>query len=203
MTVAASLGSAPLPEGVSAVRRWARANLWAVLIVAGLSLIALLVIPPAALDNAIDWLFIATLPVLAVLEAVLLIALYRLFKDRDRLLAALTVVAGVASIVAGLVSVFLTVTAQPNLEAAATATGSFLTAAELVFMAALVRRASATPARLWVWGVAAGVGTAAASVTSTTSDTLLLVAGLLALAFPVFLFRLGQLSLPVLGATAR
>jgi hypothetical protein len=175
-----------------------------VLIVAGLSLIALLVIPPTALDNAIDWLFIATLPVLAVLESLLLIALYRLFEDRDRLVATLTVVAGAASIGAGLISMFLAVTAQPVLEAAATVIGAFLTAAELLFMAALVRRASATPVRLWIWGVAAGVGTAAAAgVTSTTSDTLLLVAGLLALAFPVFLFRLGQLSLPVLGAPGR
>ncbi len=171
---------------------------------AGLSLVAVVVIPPAALDNAIDWLFIATLPVLAVLEALLLIAVYRLFKDRDRLLATLTVAAGAASIVAGLVSLILAVTAQPILEATATAIGAFLTAAELVLMAALVRRASATPARLWVWGVAAGAGTAAAAgVTSTTSDTLLVAAGLLALAFPVFLFRLGHLSLPVHGVPAR
>jgi hypothetical protein len=174
-----------------------------VLIVAGLSLVALLVIPPAALDNALDWLFIATLPVLAVLEALLLIALYRLFRDRDRVLVALMVVAGVASIIAGFVSVMAAATAQPSLEAVATAIGAFLTAAELVLMSALVRRASATPARLWVWGVAAGLGTAAAGLAPTESEPLLLVASLLALAFPVFLFRLGHLSLPVVGTPER
>jgi hypothetical protein len=174
-----------------------------VLIVAGLSLVALAVIPPAALDNAIDWLFIATLPVLALLEALLLIALFRLFRDR-RMLASLMVAAGGASIVAGLGAAFLAVTAQPALEATATAIGALLTAAELVLMAALVYRASATPPRLWVWGVAAGIGTAAAAgVTPTTSDSLLVVAGILAFAFPVFLFRLGQLSLPTLGGPAR
>lgn len=191
-----------VPDAVLAVRRWARTNLLAVLIVAGLSIFAVVLIPPTALDRALDWLILATGPVVAVLELALLLAVFRLFRDRDRTLAILTIAAGGASIGAGLVATIISLAAEDGLEAWLLFTaGGVLTAAELGLLSLLLRRAAAEPARLWLWGLVAGIGVAFSSL-PPTAPTLLALPGLLALAFPVFLYRLGQVRIPAAAAEA-
>jgi len=188
--------AAPVSEAVLAVRRWARTNLWAGLLVVGLAFVSAFVLSPTALDAGIDGIFFVTFPVLAVLEVLLLVALLRLFRDRDRALAASILVAGGASIVAGLVAIVGSLTGQLSIEDAASAAGGVFGGLELFLMALLLRRAAARPERLWLWAVAAGVGSVLASEGANAPDPLLVITGLLFVAYPVFLYRLGQLALP-------
>ena len=133
------------------------------------------------------------------LEALLLLAVYRLFRASARGLAVLTVAAGGASIVTGLAAAALALTALSALESATTFVSGALTGVELVLLGALLQKASASPASLRLLGFAAAVGMVVGGATTSASPDLLLLPGILIFAFPVFLYQLGKLTLPPPG----
>lgn len=201
MTTATVVDAPPVAVEVVAVRRWARANFWAVIIVTALGVGAAVLFPPPSADTAFDALIVATAPVAAILEALLLLAVYRLFRGRARTLAVLTVVAGGASIVSGLAAAALVVTDLSALESATTFASAALTGMELVLLGGLLRNAAAAPQSLWLLGFASAVGIVVGSLTTAESPDLLLAPAILILAFPVFLYQLGKLTVQPVGAT--
>lgn len=199
MTAAFAADAAAVPLPVRAVRRWARLNYRAVLVFLSLELVVLVT---TETDPAIArFFFLVAFPVLFVLELLLYLSIYRVFRPLHRQLAVAAVGLGLASIVAGVVEIVGDVFGLETTVSIATPIGGALTAASFIGIAAVMRVSDARPGRAWILAVVSAIGFGAGAVDAIIgTDTLILVEALV-LVLPWFLYQLSQFALPVQSPT--